>query len=58
MREDVVSPVDGIVGSSLIEAGEAVEFGQGLIRIDLPEKASRAEPGGADREAAAVLGEA
>jgi len=58
VREDVVAPVDGMIGSSLAEAGEAVEYGQELIRIELPENARSLEVNGADREAAAVLGEA
>jgi biotin carboxyl carrier protein len=58
VREDVVAPVDGAIGSSLAEAGEAVEYGQELIRIELPENSRRLEVNGADREAAAVLGEA
>ncbi len=33
--QDVESPVDGIVGASLVEPGEAVEYGQELIRIEL-----------------------
>ena len=33
--QDVLSPVDGIVGSTLVEAGTAVEYGQELIRIEL-----------------------
>jgi biotin carboxyl carrier protein len=32
--QEVVSPVDGIVGVSLVEPGDAVEFGQELIVID------------------------
>jgi biotin carboxyl carrier protein len=36
--QDVVSPVDGVIGSSLAEAGEAVEYGQDLVRIELPER--------------------
>jgi len=47
-----------MIGSSLAEAGEAVEYGQELIRIELPENARSLEVNGADREAAAVLGEA
>jgi biotin carboxyl carrier protein len=58
VREDVVSPIDGVVGTSLVEAGEAVEYGQGLIRIAMPEKRAQLGTGEADREAAAVLGEA
>ncbi|MGD0018352.1 MAG: hypothetical protein ABSD62_03780 [Candidatus Limnocylindrales bacterium] len=58
VREDVVAPVDGVIGLSLAEAGEAVEYGQELIRIELPENSRSVEINGADREAAAVLGEA
>jgi biotin carboxyl carrier protein len=58
VREEVVAPVDGVVGTSLVESGEAVEFGQGLVHIELPEKARGLAANGVDREAAAVLGEA
>ena len=58
VREDVVAPVDGVIGSSLAEAGEAVEYGQELVRIELPENSHSIEVNSADREAAAVLGEA
>jgi acetyl-CoA carboxylase biotin carboxyl carrier protein len=58
VREEVVAPVDGIVGTSLVESGEPVEFGQGLVHIELPEKARGLAANGVDREAAAVLGEA
>jgi biotin carboxyl carrier protein len=37
VQQDVVSPIDGVIGLSLAEAGEAVEYGQGLVRIELPE---------------------
>ena len=33
--QDLVSPVDGVVGETLVEAGTAVEYGQDLVRIDL-----------------------
>jgi biotin carboxyl carrier protein len=33
--QDVVSPGEGIVGQSLVEAGDAVEYGQELIVIEL-----------------------
>lgn len=33
--QDVVAPADGIVGSTLVESGTAVEYGQELIRIEL-----------------------
>jgi biotin carboxyl carrier protein len=58
VREDVVAPVDGVIGTSLVEVGEAVEYGQELIRIELPENARGLDSSGSDREAAAVLGEA
>jgi biotin carboxyl carrier protein len=35
VEQDVLSPVDGIVGATLVEAGTAVEYGQELIRIEL-----------------------
>jgi len=57
VQQDVVSPVDGIIGSSLAEAGEAVEYGQELVRIELPEQV----PAGvapAGPEAVAVAGKA
>ena len=58
VREDVIAPMDGVIGSSLAETGEAVEYGQELIRIELAENARGLDVNGADREAAAVLGEA
>ena len=33
--QDVTAPADGIVGSTLVEGGTAVEYGQELIRIEL-----------------------
>jgi biotin carboxyl carrier protein len=33
--QDVLAPVDGIVGATLVEGGMAVEYGQELIRIEL-----------------------
>jgi biotin carboxyl carrier protein len=43
--QDVVAPVDGVIGSSLAEAGEAVEYGQELVRIELPEPVTDAGAG-------------
>jgi biotin carboxyl carrier protein len=57
VNQDVVSPVDGVIGSSLAEAGEAVEYGQELIRIELPERAPAADAA-AEREPAVVAGKA
>ena len=34
IAQEVVSPVDGIVGVSLVEAGDAVEYGQELLVIE------------------------
>lgn len=33
--QEVIAPADGVVGTSLVEAGEAVEYGQELIVIEL-----------------------
>jgi len=33
--QEVVAPTDGIVGATLVESGQAVEYGQELIRIEL-----------------------
>jgi biotin carboxyl carrier protein len=33
--QDVIAPVDGVVGETLVEAGTAVEYGQELVRIEL-----------------------
>lgn len=38
--QDVQAPADGIVGSTLVEAGMAVEYGQELIRIELTASAA------------------
>jgi biotin carboxyl carrier protein len=40
VHENVVSPVNGVIGSGLVEAGEAVEYGQELIRIEPPDQPS------------------
>jgi biotin carboxyl carrier protein len=38
--QDVVAPADGIVGASLAESGEAVEYGQELVVIELTSRAA------------------
>ena len=58
VNQDVVSPVDGIIGSSLAEAGEAVEYGQELVRIELPEPAAGAGAARPELEPAGVAGKA
>jgi biotin carboxyl carrier protein len=35
ISQEVISPADGVVGASLVEAGEAVEYGQELVVIEL-----------------------
>jgi biotin carboxyl carrier protein len=32
--QEVVAPSDGVVGASLVEPGDAVEYGQELILIE------------------------
>ncbi len=34
IRHDVLSSQDGVIGRSLVEPGQAVEYGQELVRID------------------------
>jgi biotin carboxyl carrier protein len=34
VAQEVVAPMDGVVGTSLVEAGDAVEYGQELITIE------------------------
>ena len=36
VRQDVVAPVDGFLGRLLAQPGEAVEYGQPLLHVDLP----------------------
>lgn len=43
VNQDVLVPVDGIIGTSLAEAGEAVEYGQDLVRIELVARAPSPE---------------
>jgi biotin carboxyl carrier protein len=33
--QEVVAPIDGLVGASLVDSGDAVEFGQELLAIEL-----------------------
>jgi pyruvate/2-oxoglutarate dehydrogenase complex dihydrolipoamide acyltransferase (E2) component len=44
--QEVVAPADGIVGASLVEAGQTVEYGQDLVIIEL---AGRPAERGAER---------
>lgn len=38
--QEVVAPADGIIGASLVESGQAVEYGQDLIVIELAARTS------------------
>lgn len=58
VNQDVLSPVDGVIGSSLAEAGEAVEYGQDLVRIELPERAAETGAVRPEPEHARVAGDA
>jgi acetyl-CoA carboxylase biotin carboxyl carrier protein len=40
--QEVVAPADGIVGASLAEAGEAVEYGQPLVHLEFAPVSDRA----------------
>ena len=35
VRQDVLAPADGVIGSMLVEADTAVEYGQELLRLEL-----------------------
>jgi biotin carboxyl carrier protein len=41
--QEVVAPADGVVGASLVEAGDAVEYGQELILIEFASASASAE---------------
>jgi biotin carboxyl carrier protein len=58
VNQDVVSPVDGVIGSSLAESGEAVEYGQELVRIELPERPGGGDAGSVANEPAGAAGKA
>jgi biotin carboxyl carrier protein len=45
---EVVAPADGIVGASLVEPGEAVEYGQELVWVELLSGAPAAGDAGPD----------
>ena len=47
VQQDVIVPVDGLIGSSLAEAGEAVEYGQGLVQLDPLERVDESGDAGA-----------
>jgi len=58
VNQDVFVPIDGVIGTSLAEAGEAVEYGQELVRIELAERASGHEGARGELEPAGARGKA
>jgi acetyl-CoA carboxylase biotin carboxyl carrier protein len=36
VRQEVVAPIDGVIGALEVEAGQAIEFGQPVARVDAP----------------------
>lgn len=58
VNQDVLVPVDGVIGTSLAEAGEAVEYGQELVRIELTERGLVQERAPAELESALARGTA
>jgi biotin carboxyl carrier protein len=42
VAQEVVAPADGVVGASLVEPGDAVEYGQDLILIEFASAATEA----------------
>jgi biotin carboxyl carrier protein len=46
IAQEVVAPADGVVGASLVEAGDAVEYGQELILIEFASPATSAGSSG------------
>jgi biotin carboxyl carrier protein len=46
--QEVVAPVDGLVGASLVESGDAVEYGQDLVVIEFATAGTGAGPSHGD----------
>jgi biotin carboxyl carrier protein len=53
--QEVVAPMDGLVGASLVEAGEAVEYGQELVVIEFATAGTAAGGGGSAAAAPASV---
>ena len=52
--QEVVAPTDGVVGASLVEPGDAVEYGQGLIVIEFASAAPAAAASSSSESPAAA----
>jgi pyruvate/2-oxoglutarate dehydrogenase complex dihydrolipoamide acyltransferase (E2) component len=46
--QEVVAPTDGLVGASLVDAGDAVEYGQDLVVIEFPTATTDPVPAAVD----------
>ena len=51
VSQEVVSPADGIVGASLVEPGDPVEYGQEVVEIELLAAQAASAPSSAGRAA-------
>jgi len=49
VAQEVVAPVDGLIGASLVEPGQAVEYGQELVLIELAGDPGSGAAGGVGR---------
>ncbi len=58
IRQEVVAPVDGFIGRLLAQSGEAVEYGQPLVQLDLPGRAPDDGPADTGAPARADAGQA
>jgi len=58
VQQEVLSPIDGVIGSSLAEAGEAVEYGQELVRIEVGERSASADHPTPGQKASTAVGSA
>jgi pyruvate/2-oxoglutarate dehydrogenase complex dihydrolipoamide acyltransferase (E2) component len=54
--QELVSPADGIVGASLVEPGDPVEYGQEVVEIELLGSPAATAPGMAPTAPPAVDG--
>ncbi len=58
IRQEVLAPVDGFIGRLLAQSGEAVEYGQPLVQLDLPGRAPDDGPADTGAPARADAGQA
>ena len=58
VRQEVVAPSDGAVSRVLAELGQAVEYGQELVRLEAPPRVEEASRDGSGEDAELPLSEA